>query len=143
MRTVRRPRTAPRPARHQAGRSIIVSAGTPDSDDARSSFGESGPIAETLNTSARTSRLDVLTPRELEVLSLLTEGLTNRGIEERLVISAGTVHTHLRHIFAKLELPDEKTEHRRVHAALTFLRSASRPVAAARPTEAEPIAPTG
>ena len=67
--------------------------------------------------------LEVLTPREREVLALLAEGLTNRGIEARLVVSGGTVHSHLRHIFAKLELPSGEMEHRRVHAVLTYLRS--------------------
>jgi ATP/maltotriose-dependent transcriptional regulator MalT len=43
-----------------------------------------------------------LTGRELEVLSLLAEGLTNREIAERLYISTGTVKVHTRHIYSKL-----------------------------------------
>jgi predicted ATPase/DNA-binding CsgD family transcriptional regulator len=43
-----------------------------------------------------------LTPRELEVLRLLAEGLTNRQIAERLVVSPLTVHTHLGSLYSKL-----------------------------------------
>jgi DNA-binding NarL/FixJ family response regulator len=44
---------------------------------------------------------DGLTPREAEVLSLIAEGLTNREIADRLVVSGATVKTHVNHIFAK------------------------------------------
>ncbi len=47
-----------------------------------------------------------LTPRELEVLKLLTEGKTNRAIAEQLFISAGTVKIHVQHIIAKLGVSD-------------------------------------
>jgi LuxR family maltose regulon positive regulatory protein len=46
-----------------------------------------------------------LTPREREVLSLLAEGLTNRQIAERLVVSEHTVHRHITNMLRKLELP--------------------------------------
>jgi DNA-binding CsgD family transcriptional regulator len=46
-----------------------------------------------------------LTSREEEVLSLIAEGLTNRQIAERLVVSEKTVATHVGHILTKLELP--------------------------------------
>lgn len=42
-----------------------------------------------------------LSPRELEVLSLVADGRTNREIAERLVISERTVVNHLSHIFTK------------------------------------------
>jgi two-component system response regulator NreC len=45
-----------------------------------------------------------LTPREREVLSLVGEGLTNREIAERLVISLSTVQTHYGHLIEKLAL---------------------------------------
>ena len=51
---------------------------------------------------ARPSRLDSLTPRELEVLRLLPHGLTNREIASRLFISPRTAQTHIQHIYAKL-----------------------------------------
>jgi LuxR family transcriptional regulator, regulator of acetate metabolism len=43
-----------------------------------------------------------LTRRELEVLRMLAEGATNVGIAQRLVVSEGTVKTHVKHIFRKL-----------------------------------------
>ncbi len=49
--------------------------------------------------------LPELTPREREVLALLAEGLTNRGIAERLVVSEHTVHRHVTSILRKLDLP--------------------------------------
>ena len=67
--------------------------------------------------------LEVLTPREREVLGLLAEGLTDRGIADRLVVSENTVETHVRHVFAKLDLPSSQLENRRVHAVLAYLRA--------------------
>ena len=67
--------------------------------------------------------LDELTPREREVLGLMAEGLSNRGICEKLVISPKTVETHVNSIFGKLGLMPEPDEHRRVLAVLAFLRS--------------------
>ena len=45
---------------------------------------------------------DGLTPREVEVLRLLADGLTNHQIAERLVVSLATVNTHVAAIFNKL-----------------------------------------
>ena len=47
---------------------------------------------------------DSLTPTEARVVELVAEGLTNPQIGERMFISAGTVKTHVAHIFGKLEL---------------------------------------
>jgi RNA polymerase sigma factor (sigma-70 family) len=48
---------------------------------------------------------EAVTPREREVLALLMEGLTNRQIAERLVVSEHTVHRHVANILRKLDVP--------------------------------------
>ena len=47
-----------------------------------------------------------LTPREREVLQLLTKGQTNREIAHKLTVSVSTVKIHVEHILAKLEVSD-------------------------------------
>ncbi len=51
------------------------------------------------------STLPELTPRERGVLRLVTEGLTNRQIAERLVVSEHTVHRHVTNLLRKLDVP--------------------------------------
>jgi DNA-binding NarL/FixJ family response regulator len=67
--------------------------------------------------------LHELTAREREVLELMAQGLSNRGICEKLVISPKTVETHVNSIFLKLDLMPAQDEHRRVLAVLAFLRA--------------------
>jgi DNA-binding NarL/FixJ family response regulator len=67
--------------------------------------------------------LDALTPREREVLGLMAEGRSNAGIAGELWLAEGTVEKHVRHILAKLQLPETKDDHRRVLAVVTFLKS--------------------
>lgn len=81
-------------------------------------------ISQVLGRSRRSTELDRLTPREREVLNLMAEGLSNAGISERLVISAGAVEKHISNVFMKLDLPPETYAHRRVLAVLTYLRGA-------------------
>jgi DNA-binding NarL/FixJ family response regulator len=64
-----------------------------------------------------------LSSREQEVLRLMAEGLSDKGIAERMWISTHTVGTHIQHIFRKLDLPDAATGNRRVLAVLTLLQS--------------------
>jgi DNA-binding NarL/FixJ family response regulator len=45
---------------------------------------------------------DAPTTREREIASLVADGLTNRNIAERLVITEGTVKVHVKHILSKL-----------------------------------------
>jgi len=47
-----------------------------------------------------------LTPREIEVLGLVGEGLSNRAIAQRLFVSEATVKTHINNLFAKAQLRD-------------------------------------
>jgi DNA-binding NarL/FixJ family response regulator len=67
--------------------------------------------------------LTVLTAREQEVLALMAEGRSNAGIAGELWLAEGTVEKHVRHILAKLQLPETKDDHRRVLAVVTFLKS--------------------
>jgi DNA-binding NarL/FixJ family response regulator len=67
--------------------------------------------------------LEDLSPREREVLSLMAEGLSNRGVCDRLFLSPKTVETHVNSIFTKLRLAPAPDDHRRVLAVLTFLRA--------------------
>jgi DNA-binding NarL/FixJ family response regulator len=79
-------------------------------------------VSQILGRSQRSSDLDRLTPREMEVLTLMAEGLSNGGIAERLVISHGAVEKHISNVFMKLGLDVEESGHRRVLAVLTYLR---------------------
>ncbi len=67
-------------------------------------------------THSESSLKERLTERELEVLQLITEGLNNTEISERLCISMNTVKTHLKNVFQKLEVED------RTSAALKALK---------------------
>lgn len=64
-----------------------------------------------------------LSERELGVLQLMAQGLTNSGIASRLVVSERTVEAHVRHILTKLDIVDTDDAHRRVVAVLTYLDS--------------------
>jgi DNA-binding NarL/FixJ family response regulator len=65
--------------------------------------------------------LDVLSPREREVLSLMAEGRSNAGIAHQLWITEGTVEKHVHSILTKLRLPSTEDDQRRVLAVITFL----------------------
>lgn len=80
-------------------------------------------VRQLLERRRETSALDELTQREREVLALLAEGLTDRGIAERLWLTPKTVETHVRHILRKLQLPEGAAHNRRVHAVLAYLRA--------------------
>jgi DNA-binding NarL/FixJ family response regulator len=65
--------------------------------------------------------LDVLSPREREVLGLMAQGRSNAGIAHQLWISEGTVEKHVRSILMKLRLPATEDDQRRVLAVITYL----------------------
>jgi DNA-binding NarL/FixJ family response regulator len=80
-------------------------------------------VAALVGRTRARDRLAVLTPRELEVLELMAEGRSNRGIAERLVVTEKTVETHVASILGKLGLEAEPDDHRRVLAVLAYLRA--------------------
>jgi DNA-binding NarL/FixJ family response regulator len=71
---------------------------------------EDGPLAQ-------------LSARELDVLRLMAEGLTNSGIASRLFLSARTVEAHVGNLMTKLDITDSDERHRRVLAVLSYLRA--------------------
>src|SRR4051812_22913611 len=58
------------------------------------------------------AQLESLTPREIEVLTLIARGLTNAELAAELVLSEATVKTHVKRVFSKLDARD------RVHAVV-------------------------
>jgi DNA-binding NarL/FixJ family response regulator len=69
----------------------------------------------------RSSRLDELTPRELEILGLIAEGKSNSAIADSLVVTKRAVERHINGIFLKLDLGDADDVSRRVKATLLYL----------------------
>lgn len=68
------------------------------------------------------TKIESLSPREREVLGLMAEGLANRDIATRLVVSEAAVAKHIGNIFNKLNLTEDDG-HRRVKAVLAYLNS--------------------
>jgi len=68
-----------------------------------------------------------LTERETDVLRLMAEGMSDKGIATTLFVTTNTVGTHIRHIFSKLGLADGVADNRRVLAVLEYLQR-SRPL---------------
>jgi DNA-binding CsgD family transcriptional regulator len=98
------------PAGSSVSRSLMIDL----ADDTRRCFGHRErtllalvrpaflrPIAQAEAARARHRALG-LTPRELEVLGLVRDGLTNGEIATALVVSPGTIRTHLENAFAKV-----------------------------------------
>jgi DNA-binding NarL/FixJ family response regulator len=82
-------------------------------------------IARLLGSGASHRRLDGLglTERELEVLSLMAEGLSNQAIGRRLFLSESAISKYTTSLFGKLGITDDETGNRRVLAVLTYLNS--------------------
>jgi DNA-binding NarL/FixJ family response regulator len=80
-------------------------------------------VQELVMARRRRDPLDVLSPRERDVLALMAEGASNAGVARRIFVTEGTVEKHVRSILTKLNLPESDTEHRRVLAVLRFLEA--------------------
>ena len=65
-----------------------------------------GQFARTAPPSHLPDALSTLTPREVEVLTLIARGLSNGEIAEELVLSAATVKTHVKRVLGKLDARD-------------------------------------
>jgi DNA-binding NarL/FixJ family response regulator len=72
-------------------------------------------------SAARTSSLDRLTPRELDVLAQIAQGKNNAAVAAALVLSERAVEKHINSLFSKLGLSEEPDVHRRVKAVLLYL----------------------
>jgi DNA-binding NarL/FixJ family response regulator len=83
-------------------------------------------VAQLLTRTRSDSGLERLTARERDVLALMAEGLGNTAISERLFITEGAVHKHIRSIFAKLDLAPTDRADRRVTAVLRYLEETQR-----------------
>jgi DNA-binding NarL/FixJ family response regulator len=79
-------------------------------------------VARLVGRRRREDPLAALTRREREVLSLVAEGMSNKAIAGRLVVTERTVEAHIKQIFLKLGLTDSPDNHRRVLAVIAFLR---------------------
>ncbi len=66
--------------------------------------------------------LERLTSRELEILELISAGLSNTAIAARLSVMERTIESHIARIFTKLGLSPDPDENRRVLAVLAYLR---------------------
>jgi NarL family two-component system response regulator LiaR len=105
-----------------------------------------GEILRELRDDVRRARedtdpLDVLSPRERDVLASMAEGKRGRQIAEELLISTDTVRTHTRSIFSKLDV-HSRLEAVRVARAAGLRPPERPPIGGARPTTI-PIRPNG
>jgi DNA-binding NarL/FixJ family response regulator len=80
-------------------------------------------VVSALVAAQESGPLTRLTPRELDVLQLMAEGLTNHGIASRLSLSARTIEAHVGNLMTKLDITDSDERHRRVLSVLAYLRA--------------------
>jgi DNA-binding NarL/FixJ family response regulator len=79
-------------------------------------------VSQIFARSRRSNRLDSLSPREREVLSLMAQGYSNSAIAAAIFVTVGAVEKHTSSIFSKLELAPDDAGHRRVLAVLMHLQ---------------------
>jgi serine/threonine-protein kinase PknK len=80
-------------------------------------------VQELVTARRRKDPLAALSARERQVLALMAEGRSNAGIARRLFVTDGTVEKHISSILIKLNLHEADDDHRRVLAAITFLKA--------------------
>jgi DNA-binding NarL/FixJ family response regulator len=80
-------------------------------------------VSRLIGRRRREDPLAQLTEREREVLGLIAEGLSNKGVAARLFVTERTVEAHVKQIFLKLHLAADARSHRRVLAVLAYLRA--------------------
>jgi len=78
-------------------------------------------VAGLVSGVGRDHRLERLTPREREVLTLMAEGRSNAAIAARMFVTEKAVGKHTNSIFSKLDLPQASDDNRRVLAVLQSL----------------------
>jgi DNA-binding NarL/FixJ family response regulator len=79
-------------------------------------------VVSRLLAATKVAPVQALSPREREVLELLAEGRSNKAIGEQLDLSERGVQKHVTSIFAKLDLPADEGDNRRILAVLEYLR---------------------
>ncbi|MEU4105993.1 response regulator transcription factor [Streptomyces tanashiensis] len=80
-------------------------------------------VSQLLASQRRQDPLQALTARERQLLALMAEGHSNTAIARQLALSNSAVEKHIGNVFAKLGLPPDDAQHRRVLAVLAYLRS--------------------
>ena len=83
-------------------------------------------VAQLLVRARPDTGLERISPRERDVLALMAQGLGNTAIAQRLFVTEGAVHKHVRSIFAKLDLAPTEQVDRRVAAVLRHLDDVQR-----------------
>ncbi len=83
-------------------------------------------VGQLLARARRDDPLARLTPRETEVLRHMAAGRSNTGTASELGVTEKAVEKHVSNIFAKLDLPPDSDDHRRVLAVLRYLEEAAR-----------------
>jgi DNA-binding NarL/FixJ family response regulator len=79
-------------------------------------------VSRLLASDRQDGPLGTISDREREVLELVAEGRSNKGIGERLQITDRAVQKHVTSIFSKLGLPADEDDNRRILAVLAYLR---------------------
>jgi DNA-binding NarL/FixJ family response regulator len=79
-------------------------------------------VSRLLGAAREESPLRMLTAREREVLQLVAEGRSNKGIADRLEVTERAVQKHVTSIFGKLALSAGEDDNRRILAVLAYLK---------------------